>query len=141
MSCAVVSLSSLTFPDPVSTATSALTGAGLVGILIALWSANAGMKALFTGLNIVYDEAEDRSFLRLNAISLATTAGGIVLALVAVALVAGLPAFLDAVALGRGSEIAATVLRWPLLAVLAIVLAILIIAVGIAIGFVYLLLT
>ena len=40
------------------------------GLAIALWSSNAGMKALFDALNIVYDEDEKRGFIKLNAISL-----------------------------------------------------------------------
>ena len=42
---------------------------------LALWSANAGMKAIFDALNIVYDEDEKRSFIRLNLISLSFTLG------------------------------------------------------------------
>jgi membrane protein len=45
----------------------------IIGLAISLWSANAGMKAVFDALNIVYDEEEKRSFLWLNAQSLAFT--------------------------------------------------------------------
>ena len=42
-------------------------GFGFVfGLAVSLWSANAGMKAVFDALNIVYDEEEKRSFVRLN---------------------------------------------------------------------------
>ena len=42
-------------------------GFGFVfGLAISLWSANAGMKAVFDALNIVYDEEEKRSFVRLT---------------------------------------------------------------------------
>ncbi len=37
-----------------------LTFAFILGLGIALWSANAGMKAIFDALNIVYDEDEKR---------------------------------------------------------------------------------
>ena len=37
------------------------------GLLLSLWSANAGMKAIFDALNIVYEEEEKRSFIRLNS--------------------------------------------------------------------------
>ena len=33
---------------------------------MALWSANAGMKAIIDALNVVYDEKEKRSFVKLN---------------------------------------------------------------------------
>src|SRR5215207_1691313 len=37
----------------------------IVGILLALWSANSGMKALFDALNVAYDESEKRGFFKL----------------------------------------------------------------------------
>ena len=40
------------------------------GLGIALWSANAGMKAIFDALNIIYDEEEKRGLIRLNVVSL-----------------------------------------------------------------------
>src|SRR5205807_1511993 len=45
----------------------------LVGLAVSLWSANAGMKALFDALNIVYAEREKRGFIKLNLVSLAFT--------------------------------------------------------------------
>jgi membrane protein len=42
-----------------------LSTAFIVGLGIAIWSANSGMAALFDALNVVYDERESRSFLRL----------------------------------------------------------------------------
>jgi hypothetical protein len=46
----------------------------LVGFGVSLWSANAGMKSLF---DIMYGEEEERGFVKLNAISLLFTVGGI----------------------------------------------------------------
>ena len=40
---------------------------------MALWSANAGMKAIIDALNVVYDEKEKRSFVKLNLLSLLFT--------------------------------------------------------------------
>ena len=40
------------------------------GLAISLWSANAGMKAMFDALNIVYGEDEKRGFIALNLRSL-----------------------------------------------------------------------
>src|SRR5450631_2438179 len=45
-----------------------LTFGLLLGLGIALWSANAGMKAVFDALNIIYDEQEQRGLVRLNLI-------------------------------------------------------------------------
>jgi membrane protein len=45
----------------------------ITGLAIALWSANAGMKAIIDALNVVYDEKEKRSFVKLNLLSLLFT--------------------------------------------------------------------
>ena len=45
----------------------------VTGLAIAIWSANAGMKAIIDALNVVYDEKEKRSFVKLNLISLLFT--------------------------------------------------------------------
>src|SRR5690349_12187684 len=51
-------------------------GFGFVfGLVISLWSANAGMKAMFDALNVAYGEEEKRSFIGLNLRSLAFTMG------------------------------------------------------------------
>ena len=40
-------------------------GFGFVfGLAVALWSANAGMKAIMDALNVVYDEKEKRGFIK-----------------------------------------------------------------------------
>jgi len=44
-----------------------------LSLAVALWSANAGMKALFQGMNVAYDETETRGFVRLTLITLAFT--------------------------------------------------------------------
>ena len=42
-------------------------------LLIALWSTNSGMKALFQAMNVAYNEKEDRGFLRLTLTTLCFT--------------------------------------------------------------------
>ncbi|WP_083595044.1 YihY/virulence factor BrkB family protein [Aurantimonas sp. 22II-16-19i] len=73
-------------------------------LLVALWSANAGMKALFEAMNIAYDETEERGFVRLTL----TTLGFTLSALVGVALLLGvtvvMPAVLQSVGLGQSVE-------------------------------------
>ena len=44
-----------------------------ISLGIALWSANAGMKALFQAMNVAYDEHETRGFVRLTATTLVFT--------------------------------------------------------------------
>ena len=45
----------------------------MTGLGVALWSANSGMKAIIDALNVVYDEKEKRSFVKLNLVSLLFT--------------------------------------------------------------------
>jgi len=45
----------------------------LVSTGIALWSANAGIKGLFEAMNVAYGEREERSFIRLNMVTLTFT--------------------------------------------------------------------
>src|SRR5205823_11898766 len=42
-------------------------------LAFALWSANAGMKAVIDALNVAYGEKEKRGFIKLNLVSLALT--------------------------------------------------------------------
>jgi len=55
----------------------------LVGLAIAIWGANAGIKAVFDAINVAYGAKEERGFFKLNVISLAFTIGAIVCALLA----------------------------------------------------------
>ena len=72
----------------------------LVGLGIALWSANGGMKAMIDALNIVSEEEETRGFFKLNLISLLFTFGAIAALLVAMGAVVVLPLLLDNFGLG-----------------------------------------
>lgn len=51
------------------------------GLLLAVWGANAGARALFGGLNVAYEVREHRGFLHLTLITLAFTAGGLIFVL------------------------------------------------------------
>jgi membrane protein len=62
-----------------------------LGLMISLWSANSGIKALFDALNVAYEEKEKRSFIRLNAITLLFTIGTLVFLTIALACVIALP--------------------------------------------------
>jgi len=87
----------------------------VIGLLIALWSANAGMKAIFDALNIVYDEEEKRSFIKLNAVSLAFTAGALLFVLLAIAAIIVLPILLKYLGLESSTEWLVRLGRWPVL--------------------------
>lgn len=91
-----------------------LTFAFLTGLAVAIWSANAGIKALFEGLNIVYEEEEKRGIVWLNLESLAFTAGAIVVLALAIGAVVVVP--LALLLLGVNQSWLALV-RWPVLLV------------------------
>jgi membrane protein len=91
----------------------------ITGLAVALWSANAGMKAIIDALNVVYDEKEKRSFVKLNLLSLLFTLIAILSLMVALAAVVIAPIIFSAVGLSSLPSLAIAVLRWPLLLVLA----------------------
>jgi membrane protein len=93
----------------------ALTVSLVVSILAALWAASGGMSNLITAVNLAYDEVETRNFVKLKALSLLLTLGGIVFVLVTFGLVAVVPAVLNALPLGIFGTILAEVARWVLL--------------------------
>jgi len=96
-------------------------GIGLIfSLALAIWSSAKGIKALFTAINIAYEERESRGFIRLNLIALFFTAGAVVFVLAAVGLIAGLPAAAALIDVGGMIETAALWLRWPLITLMAI---------------------
>ncbi len=99
----------------------ALGATFLFGLGLAIWSANAGVKAIIDALNVVYDEREKRSFVRLNLLALAFTTGGIAALLLMVGAVVAFPLALDHLGLGPKSQLIASLARWPLLFVALVV--------------------
>ena len=89
-----------------------------MGLAIALWSANQGIKALFDSLNIVYNETEKRSFLRLTVITLGFTLGIIVFLIVALAGVVVIPIVLQFIGLHGATAVLLRFARWPVMLVL-----------------------
>jgi membrane protein len=83
----------------------------VISLLLSIWSANAGVKALIEALNVAFETREVRGFLTLNLLSLGFTAGAIVLAVVAIVVVAAAPGVLAT--LGLPHLAGAAALRWP----------------------------
>ena len=92
-------------------------GIAFIGTLaLALWGANAGTKAIFDALNIIYKEREKRSFVALTLQSLLFTVGAIALMLVALAGIVVVPVMLKLLGIAQESGAALlSLLRWPLL--------------------------
>lgn len=67
----------------------------LVAFALALWSASAGVKALFEAMNIAYHEREQRSFIALNLAALAFTLGAAVAGVLVLSVVVLMPAMVE----------------------------------------------
>ncbi|RXT24628.1 MULTISPECIES: YihY/virulence factor BrkB family protein [unclassified Bosea (in: a-proteobacteria)] len=89
----------------------------IISLALSIWSANAGMKAVFDALNVAYGEDEKRGFVALNLISLAFTAGVLIFALVGGFAVIAVPLLLEWLYLGPVAEPIIQVGRWPMLIV------------------------
>jgi membrane protein len=85
----------------------------VLGLLVSIWSANAGVKALISGLNAAYESPESRGFIALNLLSLGFTFGAVILAVAMTWAMVEAPATLTTLGLGR--LMALTGLRWPIL--------------------------
>ena len=90
----------------------------LIGLVISLWSANSGIKALFDSLNVVYEEEEKRSFIRLNAVTLTFTIVTVAFLLIALACVVAFPVMLNHLPAPGVTGRLLNTARWPILLVL-----------------------
>jgi membrane protein len=105
----------------VTTGSGAKLGLGFIfGLAVALWSANAGMKAIMDALNVVYEEKEKRGFIKLNLISLAFTITAIASLLVALGAVVVIPVALSYLGLQNVTELLLRLARWSLLLLVVI---------------------
>ncbi|NLG18150.1 MAG: YihY/virulence factor BrkB family protein [Fibrobacter sp.] len=91
------------------TSTTALGWGLVLSVLLSLWSANKGTRALFQGLNIAYDEEDKRGFIKGNAITLLFTLYLIIAVIVSIVLVIALPAFAGSMGL---PDLLLTALQW-----------------------------
>lgn len=89
--------------------------AAVLGILVALWSASAGVGHLMDALNVAYDEEEQRSFVHRKAVALVFTLGAVLFFVIAFAAIAIMPAALAHTGLGVVGRVLANVLRWVIL--------------------------
>ena len=92
----------------------------IVGLAIALWSANSGMKAILDALNVVYEEKEKRGFIKLTLISLCFTLAAIAAVLIALGAVVVLPVALNYIGLHATTDFLYGPLVWPVLLALIV---------------------
>jgi membrane protein len=93
----------------------------VVSLVLALWSAKKGTKALIRCLNIAYGEQEQRGFFHRTAITLLFTLGTIALAIFAMLLVAVVPAAVNRLGLPAVAVTLIRWARWPVLAVTVLI--------------------
>ena len=87
----------------------------IVGILVSLWSAMSGVKAMIDALNVINEQREGRSFIKLNFVALVFTLAGLVAFLLAIAAVVILPLILSPIGLESSTETLTRIGRWPVL--------------------------
>lgn len=98
----------------------------IFGILVALWSANSGMKALFDALNVAFEARERRGFVKLTLITIGFTLGAMVFLIAALGALVAVPAIIHFIGLGHAGDLLLSLLRWPaLLALVGLVVTIL----------------
>lgn len=101
--------------DLTTTDSTALGVGAIGGIVLALWSASAGMRTLMEALNVAYHEPEKRGTLAFYGTALLLTLGAIAGTLIAIALVVALPLVLKALGLASAVSWAVSIAAWPIL--------------------------
>ena len=99
---------------------SGLSAGFAIGLMLALWSANAGVKAMIDALNVIEGQDEERGFVRLNLMSLGMTAGAILFLMLAVGAVVAFPLVMSTFGLKDFTATTTWLIRWPLLLALMI---------------------
>ncbi|MEM8822957.1 MAG: YihY/virulence factor BrkB family protein [Pseudomonadota bacterium] len=93
----------------------ALNLAAIFAVLVALFLASRAVQNVIIGLNVVYDEDEERGFFKILGTNVVMTLGIIFGMILSVIVVAGLPAFAAWATLPAWLDTLLDVLRWPLL--------------------------
>jgi membrane protein len=96
-------------------------GLGLAGaVILALWGATRGTRALIIALNIAYDEREKRGFFTLNLVAFGLTLFLVLVLMAGIVATVAVPIVLNVLNLGGPSATLANWLRWPVLALVAL---------------------
>lgn len=103
-----------------STSGETLSWGTALGILFSLWSANKGIKSLFTGVDIAYNTENARGFLKQNALTLVFTLGAIILVIISMGVIVLFPALIDEIGLPSQIESLISWLRWIILALIVV---------------------
>jgi len=93
----------------------------VISILIALWSTQSGTTSMMSALNMAYGAKEKRGLVRYYLTAFVLTLAAMIFAVVALALIAVLPAVIGFLPFGDFDKWAATIVRWPILIVLILI--------------------
>lgn len=99
-----------------------LSMGALLGMLFAFWSSMKGMLAMIRALNVVNLEDEKRGFFELRFFAFFLTACSVIFVVVCLFLIAFIPLLLNNLGLASFSETLFSLLRWPLLTVMILVM-------------------
>lgn len=102
------------------TGTPGLSLGSLFGLLLALWSAGAGLRATMQALNATYREEETRSLFRFYGTAILFTLGAVAVGLLSLGVIIGLPIVLQMLQLGEIGSLAVAVLPWLVLLVVVL---------------------
>ncbi len=94
--------------------------AGIISILLALYTARLAASSMMQALNAIYKLEETRGFIKTNAIAILFTFVAIAVFLLAIAVLVVLPALFSFIGFPPLVENLVRYLRWPLLAALAV---------------------
>jgi len=94
--------------------------AGIIGLLIAIYSARAAASSMMGALNVVYSTEDERGFIKTNAIAILFTVLAIVILLLAVGVLVVLPILFNFVGINSFAAEIIRYVRWPALAVVMI---------------------
>jgi membrane protein len=99
-----------------SAQTQSLGISALIALVLAFWSAGAGVRALMTALNIAYDEQEKRGFVRFYGTAFLFTVGIALLGIVSLGAIVIVPVVLNLIELGGVAQVLIRILPWLVLA-------------------------
>ena len=98
-----------------SKASSTLGWSAVLALLVALWSASKGSKAIMEALNIIYDEEDKRGFIKQNLLAIGMTFLAAFFGLCALGVIVVIPAVANYVGISKGFQFGVTAASWIIL--------------------------
>lgn len=116
----IVRLANAALRELISASSGSLGLGAIIGIGIALFSGMRGMTSMMAALNIAYGQTETRGYVRFYATALLLTVLIITSGLIALMLVAGLPALLSGTGVRSPPRLISLAIEWSLLIVFVV---------------------